>query len=348
MNIYIEQQAENILNTLVKECVTLENKLFLLCDEHTQQYCLPQIIKQVSVLKDENIIVIPSGEMYKNMATCNYIWQTLLQQQADTRSVLICLGGGMVCDIGGFAAAVFKRGIRHILIPTTLMAQVDAAIGDKTGINFQDSKNQIGVYAPAYAVCIMSRFLDTLPKKEIFSGFAEMLKHALIADADYWQELAAIAQYSDMLSTRLVQQSIRIKTRICSEDKKDENIRHQLNFGHTIGHALESFSFSHMHTPLTHGHAVALGCIAESYLSAQKGLISMSTADSIKQVFIKWFAVPDIPVEHYSSIMNYMQYDKKRHNQHLNCTLLTRIGNCIINQDINSNEIRAALNYCLQ
>ncbi|MBO4581943.1 MAG: 3-dehydroquinate synthase [Bacteroidales bacterium] len=348
MNIYIEQQAENSLNAVINECNANENKLFLLCDENTLHYCLPKISGIIPALPDGNKIVIPSGEKHKDLATCNLIWQTLLQQQADTHSVLICLGGGVVCDTGGFSAATFKRGIRHILIPTTLMAQVDAAIGDKTGVNFQNTKNQIGVYAPAYAICIMSRFLKTLPQNEILSGFAEMLKHGLIADGAYWQKLAGIARYSDILNMQLIQKSVHIKTKICGTDGKDENERHQLNFGHTIGHALESFSFTHLQSPLTHGHAVALGCIAESYLSAQKGLISMSEADNIRQVFNKWFSVPDISAENYPVIADYMQYDKKRHNQHLNCTLLTGIGHCIINQDVGRNEIFDALAYCLQ
>lgn len=344
-NIYFNSQAEKVLDDIINNCYSNNSSIFLLCDTHTYRLCLPVLLSHFSALRQAPVIVISAGETHKNIDTCTHIWQQLLQKQADIHSLLLCLGGGMVCDIGGFTAATYKRGMRHVLIPTTLMAQVDAAIGGKTGINFMQAKNQIGIHAPSTATCILPYFMNSLPEQELLSGYAEMLKHGLIADADYWQQLISIPDISHITHTLFIQQSVHIKTQICLTDPYDKGERRKLNFGHTIGHALETYALQH-NIPLSHGHAVALGCIAECHISALKRYMNMYDVLHIKQVFRQWYTAPDIPEQHYDNIIQLMQYDKKRQNTHLNCSLLKKIGECIVNQQISKNEIVEALHYC--
>lgn len=345
-NIYFYSQAEKVLDDIINNCYSNSNSIFILCDTHTHTLCMPVLLSHFPALEQAPVIVIPAGETHKNIDACTYIWQQLLQKQADIHSLLLCLGGGMVCDIGGFTAATYKRGIRHVLIPTTLMAQVDAAIGGKTGINFLQAKNQIGIHAPSTATCLLPYFMDSLPEQEVLSGYAEMLKHGLIADSCYWQQLISIPDTSHITHADYIKQSVHIKNQICQADPYDREERRKLNFGHTIGHAIEAYALQH-NTPLTHGHAVALGCIAECYISALKGYMLLTDVHHIKQVFRQWYPAPAIPEQQYDNIIQLMQYDKKRQHTHLNCSLLKGIGECIVNQQINQEEITEALRYCL-
>jgi 3-dehydroquinate synthase len=243
------------------------DKLFTLTDEHTSQICLPQL-KKMTRMQDTVDITIGAGDMYKTPETLTRVWQILSDKRATRHSLLINLGGGMVTDLGGFAAATFKRGIAYINIPTTLLAMVDAAVGGKTAINFNGLKNEIGVFAPAVSVLIDTEFLINLDHFNFLSGYAEMLKHGLISDTTHWSELLTlpISHINYLKFNSLVGKSVQIKEHFVTEDPYEHGIRKALNFGHTTGHAFESLALAENH-PLLHGYAVAWGIICELYLS---------------------------------------------------------------------------------
>jgi 3-dehydroquinate synthase len=304
--------------------------------------CLPVLQNYISSDSIDEVITIPSGEKNKSIEMAVYLWQRLLDKNADKNTVLICLGGGMICDLGGFVAATFKRGIDYVYIPTSLMAQIDASIGGKNAINLNNVKNSIGLFAQPNSIYTIPYFLQTLPKKEILSGFAEMLKHGLIADKIYWEKLIQIKELTQITNTELIQQSIAIKTAICNTDPYDAGERRKLNFGHTVGHALESFALSSAY-PLSHGEAIALGMIAEVHISCQKKLISEEECLSIVSVLQYFFPSFLIQENDYAAILSCLQQDKKNINDRLNFSLLNGTGNAVINQQVNQNEIINAL-----
>lgn len=346
MNI-IGNKAEQTLKELVNNCKSNNITHYILCDTITEKLCLPILESICETSFSDNLIVINYGEKNKNIDSCMHIWQQLLDKNATRQSILCCLGGGIVCDMGAFVAATFKRGIPYILIPTTLIAQIDAAIGGKSAINFGHIKNQIGLFNTNTETFIISQFLETLPDKEIYSGFAEMLKHALIADKKYWNELSNIQNITHIKNIDFIKKSIEIKENICKQDLHEKHERKKLNFGHTIGHALESFSLEQLTSPLTHGHAIALGIIAESYLSWKKEFINENQLLNIKQVITKYFPQPKISTTNYSEIFKFINFDKKRNSNLFNFTLISDIGNAIIDQQIDKQEIFSAINFCL-
>jgi len=233
--------------------------LFVLVDENTKKWCWPKL-KNLSSFKKATIIEIPSGEDQKNLETCKKIWKLL--ETGDRYSLLINLGGGVITDIGGFTASTFKRGIKFINIPTTLLSQVDASVGGKVGINFEGLKNEIGLFSNPKAVFIDTYFLETLDERNIKSGFAEIIKHALICDYSYWNEI----QRESTNIEKMIRRSIEIKSDIVHLDPDEKHDRKSLNFGHTIGHAIESISHK-SESPLLHGEAIAIGMICETYIS---------------------------------------------------------------------------------
>ena len=336
--LYFAGEAVKALKQQLKEYKRANRRVFVLCDTHTQVHCLPVLFECVPDFT-ENILTIPAGEDHKNIQTATVLWQKLLDKNADKDAVLICLGGGVVCDMGGFVGATFKRGIEYVFFPTTLMAQVDACIGGKTAVNVSGIKNQIGLFRLPTIVFTIPSFLDTLPEKEILSGFAEMLKHGLIADEPYWKELAEINTISQITRPEWIKKSIQIKTIICTSDMHDAGERQKLNFGHTIGHALESFSLS-AGCALSHGEAVAFGMMAAADISRQKRLISEVEAASIITVLCRFFS-PLYRIERndFPAILSFLQKDKKKINNKLLFTLLNKTGNAVINQQVNINEI---------
>jgi len=339
---YFASEAVTALEKQIKEYKKAGRTVFLLCDTNTQRDCLPLLRSFVSFDFVDDMLTIPAGEENKNIQTATALWQELLDKNADKNTVLICLGGGVVCDMGGFVGATFKRGIDYVFIPTSLMAQIDACIGGKTAVNLGGIKNQIGLFHQPETVFTIPAFLDTLPEKEILSGFAEMLKHGLIADKIYWEKLATIRAISQITSSESIKKSIYIKTSICNVDMYEMGERKKLNFGHTIGHALESFALL-AGRALTHGESVALGMIAEAHISFQKKLISEEKFVSITDVLHRFF--PPYPIENkdYSTILSYLQKDKKKVNNNLNFTLLDDIGSAVINQQVSQSEIKQAL-----
>ncbi len=341
---YFGSEAIDALGEHVREYKREGRPVFILCDTNTRDYCLPVLDNFILFCFVEDVLTISPGEENKNIEVAITLWQQLLDKNVDRNAVLICLGGGVVCDMGGFVGATFKRGIDYVFVPTSLMAQVDASIGGKTAINFNMIKNQVGLFHQPYSIFTVPAFLDTLPEQEIFSGFAEMLKHGLIADKTYWEELAKVKHTSQIIEPGLIKKSINIKTTICNADSYDKGERKKLNFGHTIGHALEAFALSASHT-LSHGEAVALGMMVESHISYQKKMISEMELLSITDVLRGFFPSFSLEKKEYDSVLSYLQKDKKRVGDKMNFSLLKTIGEAVVDQQVDREEIMLALEY---
>ena len=335
--IFMNSQDVIICRNLQKdltEALNLQSydKLFILTDENTSKHCLPLLLTALGNVKT-HLITIPSSDLYKNVETLAYVWNELSNHEGSRHSLMINLGGGMVTDLGGFAASTFKRGIRYINIPTTLLAMVDAAVGGKTGINFNGLKNEVGIFNPASVVLIETDFLRTLDQRNLVSGYSEMLKHGLISTTSHWVELLQFNPGSPdyVFLKDLVGESVQVKERIVKEDPYEHGIRKALNFGHTVGHAFESLSFE-QNTPVLHGYAVAWGMICELYLSA---VLTCFPQDKMRQTihFIRenWGCYP-INCEQYEHLYGLMTHDKKNRDGIINFTLLRDIGDIAINQ----------------
>lgn len=337
-NIFISNQVEqHITNVLVKGNYT---KKCVIVDENTKELCLPLV---ESVLVDAKIIEIPSGEANKNLTTCQFIWNAMTEHQMDRKSVVINLGGGVIGDMGGFCAATYKRGIDFVQVPTTLLSQVDASVGGKLGIDFQDFKNHIGVFKEPIAVIISSEFLKTLPKRELRSGFAEIIKHCLIADRTKWNIVKTMpfeAQDFEDLATH----SVLIKAGITDKDPKEQNIRKTLNFGHTIGHAIESY-YLNTDKRLLHGEAIAVGMIAEAFVAHKKGFISLDQVEEIKKYIISVYGHVNIPQGDYDAIIPLMIQDKKNENSTVLAALLDEIGKANYSIELTVEETVESLDF---
>jgi 3-dehydroquinate synthase len=319
------------------------SRFFILTDENTGKHCLPVIRKHIDKLDNFDIIEINAGEENKNIDFCVGVWKMLIDFSADRQSLLINLGGGVISDLGGFAASTYKRGIDFVHVPTTLLSQVDASVGGKTGIDLDNIKNIIGTFTQPKAVFIEHSFLKTLPARQILSGLAEMLKHGLIFDSEYWNKL----KYSDLQhpSAELVYHSVEIKNKVVIEDPHEKGIRKTLNFGHTIGHAVETYSLMNDDDPLTHGEAIAIGMICEAKLSNIKiGLID-ADLDEINEVIGGLYPKYSISESCYKELYSIMQKDKKNQSGKINCTLLTSIGQCRIDNICTEDELCDSLRY---
>lgn len=310
------------------------SSLTILGDNNTKIYCLPRLYKMFPKLRDSVFIEIPSGESNKNLETCSLIWDSLYNHKIDRKGLLINLGGGVITDMGAFAASTFKRGISFFQIPTTLLSMVDASIGGKTGIDFQGAKNILGTFMNPVGVWIDTGFLETLPFSEIYSGFSEIVKHGLIADPELFDKIAkdAAKLYRSLDSIQnLVARSVSIKNTIVLEDPFEKGLRKLLNFGHTLGHALESHSFNTDH-PLNHGQAIAIGMVGESYLSSIAGLLSEAELKRIVQVLKPLHPNRPILESEFSTLYSLMLNDKKNTSGSINFTFLDRIGKGKIDQ----------------
>ncbi len=321
------------------------SKIFILTDENTYQHCFPDLIKKCSALGTAQLINILAGEEYKALPTCEKIWSELLTKEADRKSLVINLGGGVVTDMGGFIASTYKRGIDFIQIPTSLLAMVDAAIGSKTGIDYKGYKNVIGLFSDPQLVWINISYLTTLPQTEILNGYAEIIKHALIADEDYWQKIYHVSVSEPLKDIQaIIYRSILIKKEIIEQDPYEKGIRKALNFGHTIGHAVETY-FLNSSTPISHGHAVALGMICAIYISKVIQNFSEYAADQITQKIKSLYAYHQIKSDDYVPIMSLMKNDKKNEGGKISFTLLKEIGNPVVNQYVENKLIVEALAY---
>ncbi len=306
-------------------------KIAILVDENTHDHCLEFLITGFDALAEAEVIMLPAGEENKVLEVCFQVWETLTEAGFGRHDLLINLGGGMVTDLGGFVASVYKRGLAFINVPTSLLGMIDAAVGGKTGIDFAGFKNQIGTFAAAQVTYIDTGFLHTLPSQEWTNGFAELLKHALISDVQLWQDLSYIQDVQKELQLETIQQGVQIKAEIVAQDLTEKGLRKILNFGHTIGHALESY-YLNTATPLSHGHAVALGLLLESKLSVEQATLSKQEFLSI-ETRIKSICALQIPSD-AEGLWALMQQDKKNDNGEVRICLLPRIGSCLFDQKL--------------
>ena len=341
--VVISGNLERDLVNAISECE--HDRIFVLTDETTQQLCWPKI-KNFKALRNSTPIIIKATDTHKNLDTLSQVWQALSNGGATRHSLMINLGGGMVTDLGGFAASTFKRGIDFINIPSTLLAMVDASVGGKTGINFGGLKNEIGVFSDSRFVIINTQFLDTLDHDNICSGYAEMLKHGLISDERTWAELVTFDLDNPDLSQlqRMVAESIKVKERIVEADPHEHGIRKALNLGHTMGHAFESFAMRRG-TPILHGYAVAYGLISELYMSARKTAFPTDRMHQTVQFIRENYGTFNITCDDYPTLIELMRHDKKNTPGIINFTLLGNVGDIRINQTANEEEIKEALDF---
>lgn len=341
-----------------------QGQLFVLTDSHTAEYCLPILADSIGEIP-YHLRTIEAGEQSKNLASVQAVWDFLFKHRATREALLINLGGGIITDLGGFAAATYMRGIRFVNIPTTLLAMVDASSGGKTGIDYNGIKNGIGTFTLPLATLIHPNFLRTLPATELLSGFAEMLKHALIASPEEWIRLLQLIQselpqeqFVAALSERgLLHNSIAIKEQVVAQDPREAGMRKILNFGHTIGHAIESATLHNPTQPYTtlhhptqpspsHGYCVLWGMVAEVYLSVVHAGCPREVLQQLTQIMLQWYGRPQCDCKQREQLIQRMYQDKKNEANHSpNFTLLRAVGEPIINQHLSDADINEALEY---
>ena len=331
-------QLNNFLTTLKP------TQLLILVDENTHEHCLPILLGNLETEIPFEIIEIEAGEELKTLETAAQLWEILTEFETDRKALMINLGGGVITDMGGFIASTYKRGIPFINIPTTLLGMCDASIGGKTGIDHQFLKNIIGTFAQPEQIFVFPEFLKTLPFEELRSGFAEMLKHGLITDEKHWNDLISIKDLSSESIFPFIETSMQIKQNVVEQDFTEQNIRKTLNFGHTIGHAIESL-FLLKGKPIMHGEAVALGMVCETRISMLEGLISQETANDIISHIRKFYPLLDISKFSLEEILNLMKNDKKNSFGNINFSLLTGIGTSIYNCSVTTDKIAESLLY---
>ncbi len=331
-------------SVLIEHITSLHaSKVFVLVDENTKESCLP--ILETNLSLDLILIEITSGEVHKTILTCQHIWDQLRIHNADRKSVLLNLGGGVIGDMGGFCAASYKRGIPFIQIPTSLLAMVDASVGGKLGIDMFGLKNMVGLFKNPSAVFIHTAFLKTLDPQELRSGFAEIIKHGLIADSTYWEIIKRIRTLENPIEwASLISRSIQIKSSIVEKDPNEQGLRKILNFGHTLGHAIEShFLGSDQH--LLHGEAIAVGMLLEARLAYQKGLISMLSFDEIYEYICTLYTDTIIELPSLDRLVEALNNDKKNEQNQLAFSLLEDIGSCAYNVFVSLDELALLMEW---
>lgn len=341
--IEFNEQSYKKLNQLILS--NHYSSIFILTDSHCNDNCSPLLLPLLEVSIRIEIIEIEPGESLKTIATCVELWTILTEMGADRKSLIINLGGGVISDIGGFVASTYKRGIDFIHIPTTLLGMVDAAIGGKNGVDLGLLKNQVGVISNPKMVLIDTRYLETLPRREMRAGLAEMLKHGLIHDKNYWEQFLDLSQLDSTELDHLIYRSIEIKNTIVLQDPTENGIRKALNFGHTLGHAIESH-FLTTSSPLLHGEAIAIGMILEAYLSFEKGLLNTTEYHQIKYVISDLFEPVPLAENDIAQLLEYMIHDKKNEYGKIQFALLDGIGKTRLNQEVDNEIInKAFLDY---
>ncbi|MGB1313993.1 MAG: 3-dehydroquinate synthase [Bizionia paragorgiae] len=342
--IHFNTDGYDKLNTFLK--TRKYSKLFFLVDNNTHNHCLPHFLSQISTDKEIEIIEIEAGETHKNIDTCSGVWNALSELNADRKCLIINVGGGVVTDLGGFVASTFKRGVDFINVPTSLLAMVDASIGGKTGVDLGALKNQIGVFNTPKMIIVDTAYLNTLPQLEMRSGLAEMLKHGLIHNKLYWSRLEDLSKLTLEDLDDLIHESIIIKKDIVEQDPNEDNLRKTLNFGHTLGHAIESYYLSRTDKPtLLHGDAVAIGMILATFISTQLTGFSEKENAMIKKVIKAIYGSVEISENDYAPIIELLKYDKKNEHGHINFVLLEAIGKPKIDCQVDNELIIKALNF---
>ncbi|WP_285055771.1 3-dehydroquinate synthase [Pedobacter ginsengisoli] len=338
--IHFESQLKPLGETITSDKYS---KIFVFADSHTSELCLPLFQEMLGDYTGFDLIETDPGEENKNIDFCVGIWKTLLDFGADRKCLMINLGGGVITDMGGFVASTYKRGIDFINIPTTLLSQVDASVGGKTGIDVDNVKNMVGTFTLPQAVFIETSFLKTLPKRELLSGFAEMIKHGLIADSSYYEDLKK-SDYQE-ITAPAIYRSVEIKNKVVTEDPHEKGLRKILNYGHTIGHAIETYSLINDKKPLTHGEAIAIGMICEGYLSAGNNTLTKVELADISTYILSLYPGYHIKRESFGQLMEFMQSDKKNENGQIMFSLLSKIGSCDINCRVSATDISESMEY---
>lgn len=320
------------------------SKIFILVDENTHNHCLPHFMGRIHGDYDFEIIEIEEGEINKNIATCTQVWEVLSDLDADRKSAMINLGGGVITDLGGFVASCFKRGIHFINVPTTLLSMVDASVGGKTGVDLGPLKNQIGVINQPEMVLVDPEYLATQDERQLKSGFAEMLKHGLISDVTYWNTLKKVNDFNDLDS--LIHTSVSIKNEVVVQDPTEQNIRKVLNFGHTLGHAVESYFLEHEHHELLlHGEAIAVGMVLEAYISFKLTDLPLSELEDITSTFLNRYKKLEFTEKDVDAILSLLKFDKKNSHGNINFVLLKSIGNPVIDIKVPGELLLEAFTY---
>lgn len=340
-SIVFNEEAYAKLNEILQQ--KNYSKIFIIVDENTNEFCLPQFLPLLATDIPLEIIELESGEINKNIQTCTEVWSILTDFGADRKSLILNIGGGVISDLGGFVASTFKRGIDFINIPTTLLGMVDASVGGKNGVDLGALKNQIGTITNPEMVVIDTRFLETLPQNQMRSGLAEMLKHGLIADQNYWNQFQNLASSDSSDLDSLIHKAIVIKNVIVKQDPKEDGIRKALNFGHTLGHAIESYFLENEEkTTLLHGEAIAAGMVLESYLSLKQNLITSEEYSQIKETIKSIFGTVEISENDLAPICDLLIHDKKNEYGKIQFVLLDGIGQVKLNQEIATDIIMSA------
>jgi len=336
--VYFNTEVYTALNQYIK--TTKPSTIFILVDTNTHDYCLPKFLERI---ESGDVVIevmeMPNGEEHKSIDICSGVWEALSEYNADRKSLLINLGGGVVTDLGGFVASTYMRGIAYINIPTSLLAMVDASVGGKTGVDLGALKNQVGVINEGVMVGVDTSFLDTLPQNEMVSGFAEMLKHGLIYDKTYWNTLTHLEKLDLSDLDQLIYDSIIIKNKIVTSDPKEQGLRKILNFGHTLGHAIESYFLENADkTPLLHGEAIAVGMILEAYLATKVCGLSKDDLEIITEGILKTFSKVKITKQDQKIIIDLLKYDKKNSHGVVKFVLLEAIGkpkiDCVVSNEL--------------
>ena len=338
------QSSLSQLNRLLKGPKYSSATYYILTDENTSEHCLALLVSRVEALQESEFLEIESGESNKTLDIASQLWQALLDMSADRDCIIVNLGGGVVTDLGGFVAAGFKRGVRYINIPTTLLGMVDASIGGKTAVNIAEVKNQIGFFHQPEIVCIEPEFLNTLPRREWVSGLCELMKTLMIGDAELYANFCLMLKAeSPVLSNDMIKAAAQIKTAVVKADLYDTGIRKMLNFGHTLGHAIESFSLAHDANPLSHGEAVAIGMVAEAYLSLKKMGFDKAEYQKVATLLSSLVDMPKYKLKDMEELLQYIYADKKNANGEIRCVLLQTIGQAAIDVVLTDTEVCDAL-----
>jgi len=335
--VYFGEECYSALNTYLEKAN--HSKIFILVDSNTHEFCLSRLMGEIKGSYDIEVIEIEPGEIHKNIETCSGVWNVLSELGADRKSLMINLGGGVVTDLGGFVACTYKRGINYINIPTSLLAMVDASVGGKTGVDLGNLKNMVGVISESEMVLVDTTYLTSLPANQMRSGFAEMLKHGLIQDKNYWNQISDLSQLDLTDLEKMIYDSVVIKNNIVFEDPTEQNIRKYLNFGHTLGHAIESYYLTHPEREtLLHGEAIAIGMIMEAYMSSELLSLTKEDLESISKVILHTFPKVTIPSEDHQPIMDLLIHDKKNEQGNIYFVLLNTLGeakyNCVVDDQL--------------
>ncbi|AIN47581.1 3-dehydroquinate synthase [Candidatus Karelsulcia muelleri] len=319
------------------------SKKIILLDINTKKYCLHYFLSKTNLFNKYYIINIFSGEEEKNIYTCKKIWKKLIKLNADRNSIVINLGGGVITDLGGFACSVFKRGLNFINIPTTLLSMIDASIGGKTAINFFSLKNEIGLFNYSKIILIDKNYLKTLSEDEIKSGLSEIIKYGLIYDINLWNKIRVFSFSKIKFLYEIIFKSINIKNNIIEKDYKEKGLRKILNFGHTIGHAIESYFIYNLNKRLSHGHSIAIGMICESWISYKMKIIKKTEFEEIYNVLSILYKKIKIYNSDIYKILYFMKHDKKNQNKKIKFSLIKKIGYCLYNIEVDYELIKESI-----